>query len=248
MFHTFAYTRDGDSTVGAELSAIQDNVLTITNDKILPATNLNLQWAGACCISMVSMRLNSPTLRQVSPPYLTEVIDASTPGANDYLVTDYRANPLEFRALEEISVQGTHDNVSDRRSFCILTVTERQTPSPVGQPWAMRGTATTTLVANEWTSVAMTWEDSVPNGTYSVVGLKAQGATAVAARLIFNDQVFRPGAMAVTAINSDIDPIMVKGNQGNWGNFTTTTMPTVQYLSHSADTSQEVILEFVRIR
>ena len=248
MFHTFAYTRLGDATVGAELAAVQDNVLTITNDKILPSTNLNLQWAGACCASIISVRLNSPTLRQVSPPYLTEIISGTAPTATDYLVTDYRDNPLEFRALEEISVQGTHDNISDKRAFCIMSVSERNTPSPVGQPWAMRGTATTTLVANEWTSVAMTWEDSVPNGTYTVVGLKAQSNAAVAARLIFNDQVFRPGAMAVTSQYFPIDPIMVKGRQGAWGNFSTTTMPTVQFLSSAADSSEEVILEFVRIR
>jgi len=93
----------------------------------------------------------------------------------------------------------------------------------------------------------VTWQDTLPAGIYAVVGLEFIGVTALAARIIFEDQVMRPGCVGSGLIASAPDPMFQNGGLGIWGRFNSNRMPNLEGLCNAADTAQTVFLYFVRL-
>jgi hypothetical protein len=68
----------------------------------------------------------------------------------------------------------------------------------------------------------------------------------VAARLVFPEQVARPGVAAVNAIG-DLDPYYFRyGRMGVWGEFPHTNPPTVDCLGVT-DSSQIYLMDLLRV-
>jgi hypothetical protein len=78
------------------------------------------------------------------------------------------------------------------------------------------------------------------------VGLQYIGVTALAARLVFEDQWERPGCIGAGLGTSQQHPMFSKGGLGNWGRFNANRMPSVEFLANAADTAEEVYLDFIR--
>jgi hypothetical protein len=163
-------------------------------------------------------------------------------------VADYRGNPLRIKGLEEIAVEATHTTAGGAVSTIGLWIADKPImPAPQGDVFTLRGTATTTLTANAWSLLAITWQDSLPAGNYACVGLQVQGATAKLARMIFEDQINRPGCLGQTNVADNSHPIFRMGGLGTFGRFTSNRMPNVEVLAGAADTVQEIYMDIVRI-
>lgn len=119
--------------------------------------------------------------------------------------------------------------------------------SPVsGRMFSVRATATITEVAGTWVNGDLTFAQTLPAGTYQVIGMRARAADAVAARLIFPEQVARPGVPIVNAIG-DADPTAFRfGKCGVFGEFPHTNPPTVDILGGTG-AAQYFILDLLRV-
>lgn len=119
---------------------------------------------------------------------------------------------------------------------------------------------TTTLTADRWNDVALTAQDSLPEGRYAVVRCYAwshiaTGAgTPIAARLKFTDSVLRPGVLALyggeDSGNFGKSPIQTQMNfwpLSEAYSFRHDDLPTAQFLSATADTEQTVLLGLVSL-
>ena len=111
----------------------------------------------------------------------------------------------------------------------------------------MRGTGATTLTVDRWSLVDVTWEQSIPTGSYVCVGLGAQSANCIGARLSFDNQSDRPGCVGMSSVENREHQMFRKGGLGTFGLFTSTSLPEVEFLADTADTTQEVYLDFVRV-
>jgi len=111
----------------------------------------------------------------------------------------------------------------------------------------MRGAGTTTAAAGVWTQCPITWQDTLPAGIYAVVGLEFVGVTALAARVIFEDQVPRPGCVGSGLLATGSNDIFLGGRLGIWGRFNSNRMPNIEILCNAADTAQTVFLYFSRL-
>lgn len=247
MLHMLAFSKSLDATADVDLTPVQDDVVLISNAHFLPQNDIRLVAAFVNGTTIARAKINTPALRQISSPYIRPInlgnLPTTLPG-----VADYRANPLLLKGLEEISVLATQTAAGPTQVNCGLLVEAGSTPiSPQGQIITMRGTGTTTVVANAWTTCPITWADTLPAGQFAIVGLQAKGATAILSRVIVNGQTERPGCIAQTVNGDNGDEMFRKGGLGVWGFFNSTRMPLIQFLCNVADTAQEVYLDLIRI-
>lgn len=247
MLHMLAYSKSTDATADVDITPVQDDIIAIQNSHFLPQKDVKVLAAVAIATTLARAKIVTPALRQLSPPFIRPIITANLPITIPG-VADYRDCPLTLKGLEEVAIQATQTAAGPTQCNIGLQIDTGSTPpSPQGQCITMRGTATTTLVANSWTSLTVTWADTLPVGRYACVGLQVKGATAILARLIFDGQIERPGCVAQTLLADNGHPMFRKGGMGVWGYFTSNQMPIVQVLANVADTSQEIYLDFIRV-
>ena len=246
MHHTSAFHLNATTQALANVPPVTDDVLAITNSHYQLNRDLDLVYAATFGAAITRARLSSPSFRQVTLPELLPYGGSVLPGSPP-LIADYRANPLRVKALEELGLDlsftaGVADDV-----YGVIGLSGGFEPMPRGDVFTLRGTATTTLTVASWSTLSVTWADTLPAGQYAVVGLVGQSANAIAARLIFDGQSERPGSVSVNALTDQIPDMNVKGGLGVWGRFRSTAMPQVQILSDVADTSETILMDIVRL-
>ena len=247
MHHTIAWRESIADIVAADIDPVVDGIMTIQNSHFLPQKNFLMQYAYFGAAGATRARFITPTFRQLSTPWIRPINLAIVP-LDEANMADYSANPLMIRGLEELQLEGYQTTGGAAVVAAIAGLSSSPVgPAPSGDVIAMRGTGATTVTAGAWSNCAMTWQDTLPNGTYAVVGLEAIGATAISARLIFEDQVDRPGCLGQGLVSGNGPPLFRHGGLGIWGRFNAYRIPSVEFLCNAADTAQEVYLHFVRI-
>ncbi len=246
-FHVLGYEEAIDNTANTDLDAIPDEIITRQNDHFFPSEDMLLLWASAMSANMNRARIVSPTLRQITPPFIRPIIPAAVPASDDE-AADYRDYPFRLTRLEELAVEATSDIcMGTEQALAFLALSAGQVPTPAGNIFTIRGTSTTTSVALTWTTMTTTWADTLPDGRYAVVGLEAIGATLGAARLTFEEQIWRPGCLGATAVGNQSDDIFRKGRLGIWGTFNNYAFPQVQVLNTAAVSVFTWYMDIMRI-
>lgn len=232
-----------------ELLALTDQTMPITNNHFLLPKPLNLLYAAAIGATISVAKLESPSLRYPAPPYLDALI-ASVDLPSDPNINDYRTNPLRIPMQEELVVKASNsDGAATKRATVVLFLEDQPTPVPQGgQVFTVRATGAIAGVAYSWQSGNLTFGSQLPQGRYAIVGMQAQGATLLAARLIFPDgPTFRPGVLGITAIGNRQPFAGRKGAGGMLGSFLNTVPPLLEVLCRTTDATQEVYFDLVKI-
>lgn len=194
-------------------------------------------------------RLNVPNLRRIILPYVWPLTTLALPGTNPNFA-DYRDYPFQLPVSEDIEVDlsNTLGAATENDSMIgWLTDTGIQPVPPGSKIFTMRATATITAVALAWTSGNIVFGQTLPAGTYGVVGLHVQSATAIAARLIFPGYPWRPGVPGSTSIGQRPFFDGRKGLFGVMGQFNTIATPQLELFCTAADTTQVLHLDLVQI-
>lgn len=247
MHHTIAWRESIADIVAEDIAPVTDSLMTVQNGHFLPQKNWSLLYAYYGAAGATRARFITPTFRQLSTPWIRPINLAIVP-LDEPNVADYSANPLTIRGLEELQLEGYQ--TTGGAAVVVATAGIASVPpglAPQGDIISMRGTGTTTVTAGVWSPCTMTWQDTLPNGTYAVVGLEAIGATAIAGRLIFEDQIERPGCVGQGLVSGNGHQMFRMGRLGIWGRFNAYRIPSVEFLCNAADTAQEVYLHFVRV-
>ncbi len=247
-FHTAAFFASVVTAVETVLPPVQDDILNIQNGRFLPSRTRDLIYAAAMSTDLQRAFFTSPKLRQITLPFIRPIIDGAVPFSLNE-VADYRKNPLSFPGVEEFSVSALNDAaVGPEDTTVVFGMSEGFTPMIRGDIFTMRGTGTTTTIANAWTTCPITFADTLPVGDYAVVGLEAIGVTCQAARLIFGGQEIRPGCLGQIDDGGTGPKMFRKGGLGEWGRFNTIDLPQVQFLTGGIDTVQEIYMDIIRVR
>lgn len=247
MFHTLAWFENIAQDAAADIQPVVDDIITIQNNHFLPQRDKDLLWAAFLSADSVTARIITPSLRQITTPYIRPVNPTLLPG-NQPNVADYRANPLRLRGLEELQIEAEQTAVGAADVYIVAGVQDSaMIPMPAGDVYSLRGVGTTTVVADAWSTVAITWQDTLPSGNFAVVGLEVFSTTGIAGRLIFEDQVLRPGCIGGLTEEDATHEMFRKGGLGVWGRFQSNRMPIPQFLCTAADTAQIVYLDIIRV-
>lgn len=245
-FHTFGYSESLANVVDTNVQPIPDGILTIQNNQIIPQFDYELLYFAAIGAALNRARITSASIRQFSP-ILTYPWTQAALFPTDPNVADFRNNSPLLRGLEEFSFEATPGVAGPTIINGFAGITRSFIPAPAGPVFRMRGTGTTTLVAEAWTLVAMTWANFLPAGSYVCVGGFAISTTGLAFRFVFENQAERPGGLAGASNDNRVWLPQLNGGLGSWGQFNSNRMPNVEMVASAADTAEEVFLDFVRI-
>lgn len=248
MYHVVAWTESIATGALNDLQPVVDNIIVIQNNHFLPQKDFGLAFIAVMATDIQRARLISPTFRQFTTPHVRGLIFGLA-GMHQPPIADYAAQPLRIRALEEFAIEAEHDaGVAQRVTAVAGWYVGSPTPMPAGDMFTMRGTSTTAATANVWSTLAMTWDDILPNGTYAAVGMHHFSANGQAARMVFEDQVYRPGGVSITDRSQECHYMFRSGYLGEYGRFDSNRMPTIEVLCNGADAAHDVYIDFVRVR
>lgn len=251
MHHTIAWTATAVSnTAEVDLTPVTDPVIPVTAaNHFLPQRDTPLVYMGAASANLQRARFSTPTLAVVTTPFIRPINQALTFGMPQR-IWDLSESPITLKGLEEITVFVTQTGGATQQVVVVGGLMWQNVPMPVGNIWTLRGTSTSTAVINAWTAVAMTWFNALPTGQFAIVGMQASSASMIAARLIIENQVPRPGVLGLQGLTNDTSMIFrgsSPSNLGQWGQFHNYNMPLVEVLCTAADNSFEVYLDVMRL-
>jgi hypothetical protein len=248
------FYEDIDAAGGyVNLAAIPDPHLTIVGDDLEVPDLDRLVWVafGIGSGGLGEGRLQSPTLERLGRIYVTP-----SNGGNDgdvqpdspHAVYDLRQNPRRLTATEQLNAL-IHSNTSAVAIQWAICGFSNGPIAPLSgqEMFTLRATNTTTLTVGGWTNGSLTLAENLEVGTYQIVGCRFQSAGLIAARFVLRRAAHRPGALAVDDVN-DLEHSMFRmGGLGVWGEFHTSQIPTVDWLSMSADSSQVAHIDLVKV-
>lgn len=254
-FHLAAFWENIDQagTLQALAAAAGEQVLFTTGDEIRVPDDLVSVVAAAGIVGQTDTRalLVSPSLRDIfnidlSP--LNDGTDGDCVPSVPHRVHDLRSSPIALSAGESLTAE-TNANQTDADDQSVLVWLADGPIAPVAgvEVHALRATAAVTCIAGAWTNGALTFLQTIPVGDYQVVGLRAEGATLIAARLVFRGGGWRPGVMGSVGRADEAWPGFRNGGFGVFGEFHSTVPPTMDFLANDADTAQRVILDLVKL-
>lgn len=246
-YNLVAWSASLADAIETDVTPVQDPIVTIQNAHFLPQQDWNLHVFVGMAATLPRFRLVTPTLRQVTTPFMSPLETALTPGTRPG-VADMRMYPLRMAGLEEIQVLGQQTSggaarVNALAAFSIGSLT----PAPAGPMYTIRATSTTAAVANTWTQIVPVWNDTLPAGVYSVIGGQVFGTADYAFRLIFEDSRWRGGGICLATENLIGSPVFRMGGLGEWGRFNANRMPGIEVLCNGTTAVHTAYIDIVRI-
>jgi len=226
------------------MTAVADPHVRVSGDDIWIPSELPM-LAGYIAIGAVltAARIESPTLRELTPIDVAP-LDLATEPSTPAAFNDISKNPKAIGGGEALNFKATVSAAG--RCLGLALLCDAALAPVTGEIVTVKATNASTLTANAWTNGALTFAQSLPKGIYNVVGMRAQSAGLEAARLVLSGFSWRPGCVGADAYGDLVHPCFRAGQLGIWGSFPHDIPPTVDFLSISADTSQEVWLDLIK--
>jgi hypothetical protein len=239
----FSASQDTSGVLTTTAAVADPHVRVSGNDISVPVDLANVAAVYAIGANMTRAALVSPSIRRRYPFEVFPIDAASTPSdpwrlhsAGDAVIQLDPDESLNFQFAESAAGAGRGTGLVWLSDGPIM-------PDTSGEFFTIRATGSTTLTAFTWTNCALTFNDTLPAGTYDIVGMHCISTGAIAARLVIPQFAYRPGVICSTSVNVFSGTTFRFGNYGVFGTFSHMTPPTVDFLSSSADTSQTVYLD-----
>jgi hypothetical protein len=93
----------------------------------------------------------------------------------------------------------------------------------------------------------LTWDVTLPEGTWAIIGFVHVCTTGVAARLVFPGSSYRPGTLTVGTTAERTHAAFLEGKFGVFGQFAAFAPPSVEALTAAAATDHQVFIRVVRV-
>jgi hypothetical protein len=246
-FHTVVYTSNTFGVTNFDMTPATDAIIAIQNGHYLPQVPLNFYGGWFSGTLMTAIRLNTPRSRQVVPPPLYPIQNTALPPDRPHIF-DRRMMPFLLNAVEEVSMQVNLGGAANAIASAVMFWGTSIDPVTYGDVWALHGTATTTASALAWTQLNVTWDQTLPAGTYNLIGSQIQSTNAICHRWIprLGTQLWRPGALSITSLTNISDPTMYYGGWGAWLQFNTYTYPLPEVFCNGADAAHDVTIFFTK--
>lgn len=255
MFHLAAFWESIDHAAaeGNIAAALGEQVLFVTGDEIrVPDDVINIVAVAA----MLPLNANKATLTAPSLRDFANLDIVPVNGLNDGNVEPdspakiswYGDNPIPLETGESLTASCDCNPAAAADQSVLVWLSDGPIVPLAGQAIAsIRCTGAITATVGAWTNGAIVLGQSLPVGSYAVVGFRAQGATLIAARLVFRGSGIRPGVIGTDIEGDDTNGLFRRGKCGVFGEFHSTVQPTVDILCNDADTAQEYILDLVKL-
>ena len=247
-FDLIGYTESQDSATLVNVAAIADPNQTVNGDNVRVPDKFNKIGAVyALGPNLTQIELQAPSLlKRLNPNF--RPLDLAAEPSSPTPLTNMFDNPLSLKTGENLTALAAEDAAgASRATVMVFLVEGALAPIKGSEVITVRATGTTTLVANAWSNGTITLDDNLEEGTYALIGARGEAAGLQAFRFVFKGQSPRPGAIGYDAASDLENTIFRKGGLGEWGRFTQDNLPTVDYLSNSADTAETLWLDLQKV-
>lgn len=243
----FQESAAGQAAYHAMVACADQHVRVVTPDVYVPELN-NIIGAGVCGGTIADEAyLDSPSLRRIGQFDIAPVYAAVAPTT----LQAYRpriSSPTRLDVGEGVRLYTMETTTTSeiRTGFVVLS---DGALSPInGEIFTIKATATITTVTGSWVNGALTFRQTLPVGTYSIVGARCSCATGVAFRLVPVGANYRPGGQCVNAVGTPDIPEQRMGAMGEWCQFNSLTPPTLEIIGGTAAAqSPELYLDLIQI-
>lgn len=247
-FHLCAYVENQDTGgVLTPVAALADPSMTVSGDNIqIPDYAPYLAGVYALGTTITRAQLQAPSLRRTINYEVYPVnvgIEPLSPPVKPIMLR----NPIPLDPGEQMQAYLSEGVAGAEYGVVLVWLSDGEITPAEGEIYTVRVTNATTLTAYTWTNVALTFDQVLPVGRYAIVGASFSSAGMLAFRFLFQGQTARPGGLGSDAV-SDIPADGQRfGGWGIWGEFHSTTPPTVDVLSISADTSTTGVIDLIKL-
>jgi hypothetical protein len=253
--HLCGFLEDQDAAdASVNVAALIDQSISVSGDNLtVPSLNhLVCVAAGVGSGGDETALLDAPSLRQLTRQWVTPINggnDGDVVPANPICYQDLRFTPRRLVTGENLQAV-IDSNTSAAASQWVLAWLSDAPIQPVttGEQFTVRYSGTTTVTAQAWSTVTITFADELPYGNYAIVGLSGTGATAVATRVVAPAAAWRAGVLAgAAAEQAGGYNIFRNGKMGIMGEFNTNQPPYLEYLCNAADSAQSGVLDLIKL-
>lgn len=247
-FHQACYSASvGAGLTNVDTAAVQDGQLTIVNGHFVLPRQGQMLYAVGIGTNMSRARLNTPKMRYVGLPSIVP-INTGTAVPSPANVVDWTAQNVLLDPIDEVAVETSQTDAGAQTMKVLVGFGFAFRPVPAQPTFRIRATAAITATTTTWTNGSLTLDQTLPRGTYLVVGMDAIGTNLFGARLVFSGSNFRPGCVARNAATSLQNPLFTSQKLGVFGSFDSINLPTLDIIALGANTSQEIFLDLIRMQ
>lgn len=249
MWHLAAFTKTSAGNVTDEdIPAVNDTVLTISNNHFIPPVPLKIMFVAGGCLNMARIKISTPKLRATAQIQFPR----ATIGTGNWLFSttnDLTPMPISINAIDELSCLVTTNVLAATQPTVGIWLDDGHTARPRGEPYWIHGTSTIPGGANIWSNAAITLDQTLPAGRYSVIGMRVLGGAALfMGRLIFPTQIFRPGTIVPGTISGNEGYFFENGYLGEFGQFASVAQPLFEGFTNAAGgVTADVFLQLIRL-
>jgi hypothetical protein len=259
MFHIGAFAQDVDlAAADTDIDALQDTSLFTSGDTIrVPVEYPYLWWASAGIGSGGTSlaRLESPTLRETSRIQFSEInglADADVEPTSPTPILNFINNPVKLTGDEQLKFTANSNTSAAAFQWCVVAFGgSKMSPISSGNIIQAHFEWNNTATARQWTAGEVTFQDTLPYGTYQLIGMRVVSTTGVAARIIPIGvaQSSRPGIMMVDTLSEvGTGDTFRNGNAGLFSTFNSTTPVQLEVLCDAADASSTTgVFDLIKI-
>lgn len=249
MHHVCAWYEDKDPA-GALLllNAVPEQTLFAVGDDIrVPDTLPNIIGQAALIehASGVRAQVQSPSLRMLANLDIEPIVLAAVFGSPPEVLF-HPENPIPVTASEALNFAAQSTPGAIEVHYGLVWLSDGPQPPVTGHIFTLRATATVQQTVGGWVNGNMVYDQVIPAGQYQVVGLRIRSTDLVVGRLVFPEQIPRPGVPAVNAIGDTDVKSFRYGRSGIWGEFPHDVPPTLDVLGGVA-AAQTIFLDLIKV-
>lgn len=246
-FHTCCYYGSvANGTTLVDVPLVNDQILTRANNHAILGQPAKLLQVASLSTTLQRVRLNTPSARYVSLPYM-QPVNASATIPTVPSIAKFGFNPLTIPRADEVAFEAVHGGAGAENVVIAVWFGFAFRDVPPGQRYRVRATASITASAGTWQNGSITLDNTLPAGDYAIVGLDVLGTNLFAARLILQGESWRPGCLCRDSEADVPDSSFTDGTLGQYGQFNSINTPNLEILSVGANTSQTVYMDLIRI-
>lgn len=233
MFNLHAHSESlsASTTTLTNLAAVSDQIAATDGDYIYAKQDIN-QLFGVYAIGagMNIARIETPSIRQQFPLDIAPVESAAVP--SDVPAIYMRPeSPIPLVPNEGIEAFGTNDTGGAARSSVFTFLSDGAIAPVDGDIRTIRFTTTSPAAAGVFEEESITLSETLPAGTYQVVGARLEDDEAIAFRFVPIGAAHRPGGI-VSPTDTAVDvPQQRNGGLGVWFEFNNRELPSLEIFS-----------------
>lgn len=237
----FSMQRVGATAALTVVTPVADQHVTIDGNNIIIPKGMN-KLLGACMCYGTGLasavpgvfwgQLRSPGLRRVFEQDLNRVADTFTHEIHQEHIHMFPDSPLPLDEGEGLQAWTAHPALALGETAVYVHLGDGAVKPVSGEARTMRFTSVCAPVTRVWTLGVLGIVQTLPMGTYAVVGANVFNLTEFGAfRLVFTGYDWRPGGMITHGAGAQDVTFQRDGYLGEWGRFYYTQPPRIEICS-----------------